>query len=205
MMRKLASRLMGHFSQRERACGISGGNRVARRAPPGAFAGPWSARLRRVCCGLFMVPLLVFAQESSGNSEMPDAETFGTGNPEMLAAIAQARAGLDQFVALAETPEPGMSVFKLKAIVRDGKKLETFWITPFRAVGEDFEGVVANTPEIVGNVSLGETIRIPRAHVADWGYVRNGRQVGSFTVCVLFRYMPPETADYFRRTNGFDC
>ena len=177
MMRKLASRLMGHFSQRERACGISGGNRVARRALPGAFAGPWSARLRRVCCGLFMVPLFVFAQESSGSSEMPDAETFGT----------------------------GMSVFKLKAIVRDGKKLETFWITPFRAVGEDFEGVVANTPEIVGNVSLGETIRIPRAHVADWGYVRNGRQVGSFTVCVLFRYMPPETADYFRRTNGFDC
>lgn len=75
-----------------------------------------------------------------------------------------------------KNPEPGMSVFKLKAIVRDGKKLETFWITPFRAVGEDFEGVVANTPEIVGNVSLGETIRIPRADVADWGYVRNGRQ-----------------------------
>ena len=122
MMRKLASRLMGHFSQRERTCGISGGNRVARRAPPTAFSGLGSARLRRLCCGLFLVPLLAFAQESSGSSEMPDAETFGTGNPEMLAAIAQARASLDQFVVLAENPEPGMSVFKLKAIVRDGKK-----------------------------------------------------------------------------------
>lgn len=151
---------------------------------------------------LVVLPLAVFAQEQA---EVPDAATFGTSNPEMLAAIARARSSLDQFLVLARNPEPDTSVFKLKVIVRDGKDMESFWVTPFRVVADGFEGVVANTPEIVGNVSLGETIRFPRADISDWGYVRNGRQVGSFTVCVLFKYMRPSDAEYFRRHNGFDC
>ena len=202
MMRKQAKRLMSHFSQRERACGIGMDSGVVR-GDSDSVRRPFRSGLwRRLCWWFVVLPLIAFAQESA---DLPDARTFGTSNSDMLAAIARARSTLDQFLDLAGNPAPGMSGFKMKVIVRDGKNLENFWITPFRVVGEDFEGVVANRPEIIGNVRLGETIRFPRADVSDWGYVRDGRQVGSFTVCVLFRYMPPHAADYFRRTNGFDC
>lgn len=142
------------------------------------------------------------AQDDVGGSE---AESLGTSDPEMLAAIAEARSRLEGFLALAEAPETGMSTFKLKVVIRDEGALEYFWVTPFLRSGDDFEGVLANTPEAVRNVHLGQTIRFPRADVVDWGYVRDGRQVGSFTVCVLFRHLPPHVVSYFRRTNGFDC
>ena len=154
--------------------------------------------------GLLAV-LPVFAQGEEKQQVEEQRSEFGTTHPEMLAAIAQARATLDAFLELVRYPEPDTSTFKLKILVRDGKSMEVFWIKPFWILADGFQGVIANAPEIVGNVQLGQTVDFSRSDVIDWGYVRNGRQVGSFTVCVLFRYMRPFDADYFRRNNGFDC
>ncbi|WP_439331002.1 DUF2314 domain-containing protein [Mesorhizobium carmichaelinearum] len=41
--------------------------------------------------------------------------------------------------------------------------------------------------------------------MSDWGYRRDGRQVGSFTVCVMFKRMSKEEADYMRAKSGYDC
>ncbi len=142
-------------------------------------------------------------EEQPGNAT--EKAFLGITDPEMLGAIAKARASLDQFLALADDPEPGMSVFKMKVVIRDGEDIEFFWVTPFRRAEDGFEGVLANEPDFVRNVRLGETIRFTRDDVTDWGYVRNGRQMGSFTSCVLFKYLQPQLVDYLRRTNGFDC
>lgn len=157
-------------------------------------------------CAVF-ASAMVCAQERIGEpqGETTERAFLGITDPEMLGAIAQARASLDQFLELAEHPEPGMSVFKMKVVIRDGENIEFFWVTPFRRAEDGFEGVLANEPDFVRNVRLGETIRFTRDDVTDWGYVRNGRQVGSFTSCVLFKYLQPQLVDYLRRTNGFDC
>ena len=157
-------------------------------------------------CAVFAASF-AFAQEQieESQSEAKDSASLGITDPEMLRAIGQARASLDQFLALAENPEPGMSVFKVKVVIRDGEDIEFFWVTPFQRAENGFEGVLANSPDIVRSVRLGETIRFTRDDVTDWGYVRNGRQVGSFTSCVLFKYLQPQLVDYLRRTNGFDC
>ena len=163
----------------------------------------WISRLLKslfVACALLSP--VAFAQDVENQSA---AAEFGTTNSEMLAAIAQARASLDTFLALVSYPEPETSGFKMKILVRDGKDLETFWVRPFWILDDGFEGAIANTPDVVRNVSLGETVTFSRDVVVDWGYVRNGRQVGSFTVCVLFKYMRPADVEYFRRYNGFDC
>ena len=159
---------------------------------------------RFLLSGLCAVGLLLTATAQTAEVETVPPK-FGTTHPEMLAAIEQARATLDDFLELVRHPEPGTSTFKLKIIVRDGTAMETFWVKPFWILEEGFEGTIANTPEVVRNVSLGQTVTFSRDDVVDWGYVRNGRQVGSVTVCVLFKYMRPVDADYFRRYNGFDC
>jgi uncharacterized protein YegJ (DUF2314 family) len=148
---------------------------------------------------------ILFAATAQAEETEKTPPKFGTANPEMLAAIERARASLDDFLELVRHPDPETSTFKLKIIVRDGAAMETFWVKPFWILDNGFEGAIANTPEVVRNVSLGETVSFSRDDVVDWGYVRNGRQVGSFTVCVLFRYMRPADVDYFRRYNGFDC
>ena len=54
-------------------------------------------------------------------------------------------------------------------------------------------------------VRAGQTLKFSRAEISDWGYLKDGRQVGSYTVCVLFKKMPKDQADYYRRNHGFDC
>src|SRR5438445_6371572 len=136
-----------------------------------------------------------------------DDETaiFAPDDPEMTAATAQALASLDEFLALAEAPPSGTDRFKLKVKVRDGHVTEHFWVIPFRCTGTGFVGILANQPEEVRNVVLGQNIEFTRDDISDWGYTRDGRQVGSFTVCVMFKKMPKEEADYMRDKYGFDC
>src|SRR5262245_62058085 len=52
-------------------------------------------------------------------------------DPEMLAAMAKARATLQDFLALARAPRPSMSGFAVKVAVRDKGNTEYFWIAPF--------------------------------------------------------------------------
>ena len=51
----------------------------------------------------------------------------------------------------------------------------------------------------------GQELEFTRDEISDWGYTKNGRQVGSFTVCVLFKTISKEEADYYRENYGFDC
>ncbi|AMX94421.1 DUF2314 domain-containing protein [Mesorhizobium sp. M7A.F.Ca.US.014.04.1.1] len=130
---------------------------------------------------------------------------FTPGDPEMAAATAQALASLDDFLALSEAPPADTERFKLKVKVRDGNVTEHFWVIPFRRTETGFVGMLANQPEEVHNVVLGQNIEFTRDDISDWGYTRGGRQVGSFTVCVMFNKMSKEEADYMRDKYGFEC
>jgi len=127
-------------------------------------------------------------------------------DPAMKAAIRQARDGLDGFLKLAASPEAETTGFKLKLVVSESGMTEHLWVTPFRQLTDgSFEGIVANTPRTVKSVALGQTLKFSRARISDWGYQRKGRQVGSATVCVLFKQMPAAEVENYRKNYGFDC
>jgi len=160
--------------------------------------------------GLLLLSELALTQprpEPAGQAKRDEDEVVlvGTNDPAMVAAIRTARASLDQFLATAAAPPPGTSEFKLKVMVRDGGSTEHFWVSPFRVTPAGFEGTLANAPRVVRNVRAGQLYRFKRDEISDWGYIRDGRQVGSFTVCALFKSMPRDQADYYRRNHGFDC
>ena len=139
-------------------------------------------------------------QRDVNEVEMVDAD-----DPLMNQAIEHARATLDEFLSLAAHPPAGASNFKLKVIVRDKSRTEHFWVTPFRISSNAFSGTLANDPKVVTNVKGGQRIRFTREDVSDWGYEKDGHQIGSFTVCVLFKKMPLDEAAYYRKNYGFDC
>lgn len=176
----------------------------------------------------FPVPGLSAEEDGVGVSAEIAVDAAGQAAGEMLAAISSARASLDGFLDLAEQPEPGMSSFKLKVLVRRGDALEYFWVMPFSRLAVEssgagvasdvresdaehggrivaFEGRLANTPQALSDLGLGELIRFARDDIVDWGYVRQGQQYGSFTVCAQFKYLPARAVDYFRRHHGFTC
>ena len=152
--------------------------------------------------GVFLLVFLAASVFARDENEVVFAKDS---DPDMVAAIKKARETLDEFLAISAKAPANTSGFKLKVMVKEGEDVEHFWVIPFRMVGADFQGVLANEPRVVRNVRGGQLIAFTRAQISDWGYVKDGRQVGSFTVCALFKKMPKEQADYYRRNHGFDC
>jgi uncharacterized protein YegJ (DUF2314 family) len=153
--------------------------------------------------GLILCALITTAAaQTRDHNEVVQVENE---DPEMTAAIHKARRSLDQFLLLAANPPAGTSGFKLKVMVKDSSRTEHFWVAPFKRLASGFEGELANEPRVVSNVKHGQIIRFSRDEISDWGYMRGSRQVGSETVCVLFKRMPKDQANYYRKNHGFDC
>jgi len=159
------------------------------------------------------LPLLVLALSllvagtATGQQQRDENEVFmvGAQDKEMVAAIRKARNSLDSFLELAQNPPPEVSGLRLKVMVTDPNGTEHFWVTRFKPTATGFEGTLANEPRVVKSVTHGQLLSFKRADISDWGYVKNGRQVGSFTVCVMLKQAPKEQADYYRNNYGFDC
>ncbi|CDX15795.1 conserved exported hypothetical protein [Mesorhizobium sp. ORS 3324] len=156
-----------------------------------------------LCLLLALSPLPARAQGADHDDDK--TVMVAPDDAEMAAAIARARSSLDDFLALSEAPPPGTGKFKLKVMIVDGNVTEHFWVIPFKRTATGFVGILANEPELVHNVVFGQNIKFTRDDISDWGYTRNGHQVGSFTVCVMFKKMSKEEADYMRTQYGFDC
>lgn len=159
----------------------------------------------RIVMSLVLALAPVSAEAQDSNQGGDHVVAVAADDPDMAAAIAQARASLDDFLALSRTPPPGTDTFKLKVKITDGNATEHFWVIPFQRTETGFAGILANEPQSVHNVVIGQYIKFNRDDISDWGYTRNGHQVGSFTVCVMFKTMSKEEADYLRSNYGFDC
>lgn len=151
---------------------------------------------------LLVVGLTAFNASARDTNEVVTSDRQ---NPAVSAAVRQAQAGLADFLALAAKPPANTRDFKVQVMAEDSNGIETFWITHFRPLEQGFVGEVANAPRVVKSVVWGQQLRFTREQITDWGYLKNGRQVGSFTVCALFEEMPPEQVEYYRNQHGFDC
>ena len=132
-------------------------------------------------------------------------EWAATNDQAMKAAIAHARATLDPFLALATSPPSGATDFKIKARVSDDVGIEHLWFTPFKEVKGGFAGILANDPQVIKSMQSGSVYVVRREQITDWGYVQNGKQKGSFTVCVLFQSMDQAVVERYKRDHGFEC
>ena len=123
----------------------------------------------------------------------------------MNLAIAQAKSTLDDFLAVSRKPPDGASNFKLKVMLSDENGVEHFWFIPFKEIKGGFSGVLANNPEVIQSVTAGQVYSFQRDQITDWGYELNGKQIGSFTVCALFKTMPKEEVIRYKKDYGFVC
>ena len=127
------------------------------------------------------------------------------GDPEMAAAMRQARSTLAEFLALADNPRPSTSMFSVKVGIPAKDIVEYFWIGRFAHEDKRFSGKIDNTPEVADTVKLGDTITFDQDQIVDWMYVESGRLKGNYTACVLFKREPRAEAEAVIAKYGMDC
>lgn len=137
-----------------------------------------------------------------------DIAEFRDQDPAMRAAFKKARASLDRFFTETSTPTDNMETISLKVAVREGKKVEYFWITPFTRDlhGQKFSGAIDEKPAILKKVKEDQVIKFKRADIVDWMYVQIKPRVmhGNYTTCVQAKDSPADLVA-LKKQYGLDC
>jgi uncharacterized protein YegJ (DUF2314 family) len=124
-------------------------------------------------------------------------------DPKMNAAIEKARASVDTFIAALKAPKPGQTGFNVKKKFEDGRQVEHIWLDQVTYDGTNFEGIIANDPEMAKNVKVGQKATVAPAEVSDWMYIDHGKLVGGETVRVLLEGLSPAERDKFKKSVDF--
>lgn len=112
-------------------------------------------------------------------------------DPEMIAAIAEARMTLPRFWAAMDKAEPGTGGYSLKVAITDGDQVEHFTTAEVERIDGKIFARIANTPQFVTNVVYDQRIEVPEADISDWMYLRNGKIVSGYTLRLLLKRMTP--------------
>lgn len=115
----------------------------------------------------------------------PDTALTAADDAPMRAAIAQARANVEQFIAAFGKPAARQRSFAVIVAVIDGKLIEQLWVDIESYSDGQFTGRIANDPFQVQNVRLGDRIVVDKERISDWMFVDRGTLVGGFTLRAL--------------------
>jgi uncharacterized protein YegJ (DUF2314 family) len=124
-------------------------------------------------------------------------------DPQMTAAINQARATVDQFIAALKNPTDVQADFSVKLPVVDGDQVEHMWLSDVRYADGRFTGQIANEPLEISTVALGDDAEVAADQISDWMYVDDGRLMGGYTIRRLRDSMPPDQRHEFDQSVPF--
>ena len=147
----------------------------------------------------------IFAALGIPNSELRAQDRspvidVNTGNPEMNAAIAKARATLPTFWASYDAPKSSETGHSLK--VRFPKPTsghEHIWMAEVKKTADGrYSARFANVPRDLPGKRAGDVAEFKEADISDWMFTRNGKIVGGETIRPMLKMMPKADADALR-------
>lgn len=135
----------------------------------------------------FIVVWLMFGFAGCGGGVEDPVIAVDEDDPEMVAAIAEAKANVQQFIDALSNPTATQSDFAVKFPVTDGDQVEHMWLMPVRYENGKFRGVINNEPQMVTNVKLGDEVEVAPGEISDWMYFDNDDFVGGYSVKLLMQ------------------
>lgn len=155
-------------------------------------------------CKLTFVAIFIPVFIGCSKSTQPDKVVMvSSHDPDMTAAIKDARASVSKFQAALGTRKLNQTGFAVKMAFTDGEMTEHFWLDQVRWDGTKYHGVVNNDPEKVSNVKLGQEASVAPEDISDWMYVENGKLVGGYTIRALRAAMSPKERAEFDESTPF--
>ncbi|MCA6114793.1 DUF2314 domain-containing protein [Bradyrhizobium sp. WSM 1738] len=124
---------------------------------------------------------------------------INSGNPEMNAAIAKARA-TPTFWASYEAPKSSETGHSLKVRFPTPRNSgEHIWMADVKKIADGrYSGKFANTPRDLPDKKAGEVAEFKEADISDWMFLRNGKIVGGETIRPMLKLLPKPDADALR-------
>jgi uncharacterized protein YegJ (DUF2314 family) len=110
--------------------------------------------------------------------------SVGNEDSEMNAAIAEARATLNQFLDAFENPGPNQRHFLLKARFEDETTVEHIWLADLDLSKAPATGTVANESGIQG-IQFMQRVAFSSDQITDWMFEEDGHWHGGFTTRLL--------------------
>jgi uncharacterized protein YegJ (DUF2314 family) len=107
-------------------------------------------------------------------------------DPEMVAAVTEARHRWPEFVAAFENRSDSQH-FAVKAPFAEGEHCEYMWLTVTGIENDIIFGKLDNDPGALKDLHCGSTVRVPVAELNDWIIADDDDMTGGFTIEVLQR------------------
>lgn len=148
------------------------------------------------------------ANKASAPAADPTPVEISVNDPAILASIKKAHATLNKFLPIAAKNDPNNQAVSLKVAIRDGKKVEHVWVTPFTQKGMNgFTGTIIDKPEVVSNFKQGQQWSFTRQDVVDWMYydTAGGKMYGNYSTCAKLTKGPKADRDEMKRMYGLEC
>ena len=160
----------------------------------------------------FALLAAVFAIAAGCSPERDNVTAVDPEDDRMNAAIAGARASVDDFRAAVRSPPAGAIAFTVKkgfAVADDPEGLEHIWVNDVRLDGENFVGELGNEPVNDVGAKYEETVTVRPEDLSDWMYFvapENGppRLVGGFTMYAMNDILKGDELEAFRSSLPFD-
>jgi len=143
------------------------------------------------------------APAAPAESAPPPPITTTDRDSEMNAAMAEGKKTLPRFLAALRQPPPGAEGFAVKATFRHDHDVEHMWLHEPRAVGDRFEGVLANDPAWLDGYRRGQQLSVGRDQIVDWSYIKDGVLVGGHTLRVMFSRVPAAEREALQTELGY--
>jgi uncharacterized protein YegJ (DUF2314 family) len=110
--------------------------------------------------------------------------SYPAGDPEMAAAVAEARKRFPEFAEAFANRKKG-EVFMVKARLSDGKQERVLWVLVESIADQTVQGTLADYPVGLEGFKKGGPVKVEMKDLWDWQYSRDGRSFGGFTIKVL--------------------
>ncbi|HEX8300600.1 DUF2314 domain-containing protein [Sphingomonas sp.] len=165
---------------------ISAANRKRTRpGRPAALKRRPTAWLCHAAASLLAAPLPAQAQDAT--------IAVAANDPQMRAAIAQAKRGLPVFFGHATSPAPGETRFMIKYDLVPEEKAEFVWAEILSHRGDVTIARLLNAPAD-RRWKRGDQVTIRDGQIIDWAYFQDSEMQGGGTMRVLIARMDPAEA-----------
>lgn len=130
----------------------------------------------------------------------PSTPPAALADPQLDAAIQQARASLDRFFARITTPHANRTFVAVKVrFTPPGESSQDIWVDEVTYTDGILRGNVGDDIPAL-KLEAGEKIKIDEEDILDWMIVEDGKLIGGFTIRLAVQRMSPEERERFLET-----
>jgi len=133
----------------------------------------------------------------------PPIYSVSNDDVEMNHAVLTAYQTLDTFKMALLSKNKSYKYFALKSRFITSNGNEHIWLKNIILKDKKYVGIVANLPESISNVKIGDTISILKNNISDWMYIDKNKLRGGYTIRILRKRMTESEKKLFDAKSGF--